>query len=106
MAKNEKLNFLPSGAEDRKVLHNKIKSLVDIKIQQDTLSEEKKDIMKSLTDTDDNGGMNYDSKTINAWVKYTYDLMYGGKEQIEKHSFEEDKIAETEILTGIKIQED
>ena len=102
----DKLNFLPSGSEDRKTLLNKITSLVDIRIQTEGLAEDKRDIMKSLTGKEDEGGMNYDSKTINAWVKYAYDLKYGGKEKIQLHAFEDDKIAEVEILTGIKVSED
>ncbi|APC44359.1 hypothetical protein [Pseudoalteromonas phage PH357] len=102
----DKLNFLPSGSEDRKTLLNKITSLVDIRIQTEGLAEEAKDIMKSLTDKEKDGGMNYDSKTIKAWVKYAYDLKYGAKKKIMEHAFEDDKIAEVEILTGIKVSED
>ena len=105
MAKQEKLTYVPSSTEDRKDLKNKIDRLVDIKIQQDTLSEDKKDIMKSLTDSEKNGGMNYATNKINAWVKYAYDLKYGGKEKAALIQFEEESLAETEIITGLKVED-
>ncbi len=105
MSKQEKLNYLPSSVEDRKELKSKIDRLVDIKIKQDTLSAEKADTVKSLTDSEKNGGMNYDTKKINAWVKYAYDLKYGGKEKAALIHFEEESLAETEIITGIKVED-
>lgn len=102
MAKQEKLTHVPSSTEDRKDLKNKIDRLVDIKIQQESLAEDKKDLMDSLTGSENKGGMNYCSKKINTWVKYAYDLKYGGKEKVALIQFEEESLAETEIITGLK----
>lgn len=105
MAKQEKLTHVPSSIEDRKDLKSKIDRLVDIKIQQDTLAEDKKDLMQSLTGSEKQGGMNYCSKKINAWVKYAYDLKYGGKEKVALIQFEEESLTETEIITGLKVED-
>ena len=61
--------------------------------------------MKSLTDSENNGGMNYATNKIKAWVKYAYDLKYGGKEKAALIQFEEESLAETEIITGLKVED-